>query len=164
MIRSHIKIYLDKSALKEVSWIAFHECDKNTVCICVISQTDKRQLWLLEFVLWKGHVPCKRSYSCQWFMSWLLKLTQCWLFGWFQGKLVYANQGKPSDYQELNKTMDLRGTIAITRYGGAGRAAKVSLHGEKPIMMFMFMFGNFKMMSRNILYKRDSNYKHILLW
>ncbi|XP_036954248.1 aminopeptidase NAALADL1 [Acanthopagrus latus] len=41
-----------------------------------------------------------------------------------KGKLVYANQGKPSDYQELNKTMDLRGTIAITRYGGAGRAAK----------------------------------------
>uniref|UniRef100_A0A671X0V0 Aminopeptidase NAALADL1 n=1 Tax=Sparus aurata TaxID=8175 RepID=A0A671X0V0_SPAAU len=41
-----------------------------------------------------------------------------------KGKLVYANQGKPSDYQELNKTVDLRGTIAITRYGGAGRAAK----------------------------------------
>ncbi|KAM9360401.1 aminopeptidase NAALADL1 [Symphorus nematophorus] len=44
--------------------------------------------------------------------------------GHAKGKLVYANQGKPSDYQELNKTVDLRGTIAITRYGGAGRAAK----------------------------------------
>lgn len=43
-----------------------------------------------------------------------------------QGKLVYANQGKPSDYHRLNQTMDLRGTIAITRYGGAGRGAKVS--------------------------------------
>ncbi|XP_071388979.1 aminopeptidase NAALADL1 [Centroberyx affinis] len=41
-----------------------------------------------------------------------------------QGKLVYANEGKPSDYQRLNQTLDLRGTIAITRYGGAGRAAK----------------------------------------
>ncbi|XP_029296059.1 aminopeptidase NAALADL1 [Cottoperca gobio] len=41
-----------------------------------------------------------------------------------KGKLVYANQGKPSDYQLLNKTVDLRGTIAITRYGGAGRANK----------------------------------------
>ncbi|TKS78414.1 N-acetylated-alpha-linked acidic dipeptidase-like protein [Collichthys lucidus] len=41
-----------------------------------------------------------------------------------QGKLVYANQGKPGDYQKLNETVDLRGTIAITRYGGAGRAAK----------------------------------------
>ncbi|XP_070759761.1 aminopeptidase NAALADL1 [Enoplosus armatus] len=41
-----------------------------------------------------------------------------------KGKLVYANQGKPSDYQKLNETVDLRGTIAITRYGGAGRAAK----------------------------------------
>ncbi|KAM7415830.1 hypothetical protein PAMA_018064 [Pampus argenteus] len=41
-----------------------------------------------------------------------------------KGKLVYANQGKPSDYQMLNQTVDLRGTIAITRYGGAGRAAK----------------------------------------
>ncbi|KAM8865891.1 aminopeptidase NAALADL1 [Synchiropus picturatus] len=40
------------------------------------------------------------------------------------GKLVYANQGKPTDYQTLNETLDLRGTIAITRYGGAGRAAK----------------------------------------
>uniref|UniRef100_A0A8C6PQK7 Aminopeptidase NAALADL1 n=1 Tax=Nothobranchius furzeri TaxID=105023 RepID=A0A8C6PQK7_NOTFU len=41
-----------------------------------------------------------------------------------KGKLVYANQGKPSDYHHLNQTMDLRGTIAITRYGGAGRGAK----------------------------------------
>uniref|UniRef100_A0A8C5HKY0 Aminopeptidase NAALADL1 n=1 Tax=Gouania willdenowi TaxID=441366 RepID=A0A8C5HKY0_GOUWI len=41
-----------------------------------------------------------------------------------KGKLVYANQGKPSDYELLNRTVDLRGTIAITRYGGAGRGAK----------------------------------------
>ncbi|XP_068577002.1 aminopeptidase NAALADL1 [Cebidichthys violaceus] len=41
-----------------------------------------------------------------------------------KGKLVYANQGKPSDYELLSDTVDLRGTIAITRYGGAGRAAK----------------------------------------
>ncbi|KAM6954157.1 aminopeptidase NAALADL1 [Aplochiton taeniatus] len=41
-----------------------------------------------------------------------------------QGKLVYANQGKPSDYLLLNQTLDLRGTIAITRYGGEGRAQK----------------------------------------
>jgi hypothetical protein len=47
----------------------------------------------------------------------------------FQGKLVYANQGKPSDYMLLNKTLDLRGTIAICRYGGAGRAEKVSSSG-----------------------------------
>ncbi|XP_006790087.2 aminopeptidase NAALADL1 [Neolamprologus brichardi] len=44
--------------------------------------------------------------------------------GHAKGKLVYANQGKPSDYSELNKTVDLRGTIAITKYGGAGRSAK----------------------------------------
>uniref|UniRef100_A0A3B5AUI8 Aminopeptidase NAALADL1 n=1 Tax=Stegastes partitus TaxID=144197 RepID=A0A3B5AUI8_9TELE len=41
-----------------------------------------------------------------------------------KGRLVYANQGKPSDYEHLNQTLDLRGTIAITRYGGAGRGAK----------------------------------------
>uniref|UniRef100_G3PKD8 Aminopeptidase NAALADL1 n=1 Tax=Gasterosteus aculeatus aculeatus TaxID=481459 RepID=G3PKD8_GASAC len=41
-----------------------------------------------------------------------------------KGKLVYANQGKPSDYKLLSETVDLRGTIAITRYGGAGRADK----------------------------------------
>lgn len=43
---------------------------------------------------------------------------------------MYANQGKPSDYEQLNKTVDLRGTIAIVRYGGAGRAAKVSCMWE----------------------------------
>ncbi|XP_013867179.1 aminopeptidase NAALADL1 isoform X2 [Austrofundulus limnaeus] len=41
-----------------------------------------------------------------------------------KGKLVYANQGKLSDYERLNQTVDLRGTIAITRYGGVGRADK----------------------------------------
>uniref|UniRef100_A0A6Q2WRD4 Aminopeptidase NAALADL1 n=1 Tax=Esox lucius TaxID=8010 RepID=A0A6Q2WRD4_ESOLU len=41
-----------------------------------------------------------------------------------KGKLVYANQGKPSDYLHLNQTLDLNGTIAITRYGGEGRAQK----------------------------------------
>lgn len=44
--------------------------------------------------------------------------------GHVQGKLVFANQGKPSDYAALSKIMDLNGTIAITRYGGAGRSAK----------------------------------------
>ncbi|XP_030593576.1 aminopeptidase NAALADL1 isoform X2 [Archocentrus centrarchus] len=44
--------------------------------------------------------------------------------GHAKGKLVYANQGKPSDYSELNRTMDLSGTIAITKYGGVGRADK----------------------------------------
>ncbi|KAM4746591.1 aminopeptidase NAALADL1 [Anableps anableps] len=41
-----------------------------------------------------------------------------------QGKLVFANQGKPSDFHLLNQTIDLRGTIAITRYGGEGRGQK----------------------------------------
>uniref|UniRef100_A0A3B4AFD9 Aminopeptidase NAALADL1 n=1 Tax=Periophthalmus magnuspinnatus TaxID=409849 RepID=A0A3B4AFD9_9GOBI len=44
--------------------------------------------------------------------------------GNIKGKLVYANYGRPNDYMLLNETMDLRGTVAITRYGGAGRAAK----------------------------------------
>lgn len=46
--------------------------------------------------------------------------------GHVQGKLVYANQGKPSDYARLSEIMDLNGTIAITRYGGAGRGAKAT--------------------------------------
>ncbi|KAF7687672.1 aminopeptidase NAALADL1 isoform X1 [Silurus meridionalis] len=42
-----------------------------------------------------------------------------------KGKLVYANQGKVSDYELLNKTLGgLIGTIAIVRYGGAGRVDK----------------------------------------
>uniref|UniRef100_A0A671KF74 Si:ch211-214j8.1 n=1 Tax=Sinocyclocheilus anshuiensis TaxID=1608454 RepID=A0A671KF74_9TELE len=51
----------------------------------------------------------------------LLVLTR--LF-YMQGKLVYANQGKTSDYELLNRALDLRGTIAITRYGGEGRSKK----------------------------------------
>ncbi|XP_067261781.1 aminopeptidase NAALADL1 [Chanodichthys erythropterus] len=41
-----------------------------------------------------------------------------------KGKLVYANQGKMSDYELLNQTLDLTGCIAITRYGGEGRSKK----------------------------------------
>lgn len=48
-----------------------------------------------------------------------------WLMFYMQGKLVYANQGKISDYELLNTTIDLKGTIAITRYGGEGRSGKV---------------------------------------
>ncbi|KAM3611951.1 uncharacterized protein V6R79_026319 [Siganus canaliculatus] len=44
--------------------------------------------------------------------------------GHVKGKLVYANWGTESDYSTLNQTLDLRGAIAITRYGGAGRASK----------------------------------------
>ncbi|CAB1322403.1 unnamed protein product [Coregonus sp. 'balchen'] len=49
-----------------------------------------------------------------------------------KGRLVYANQGKPSDYLLLNQTLDLTGTIAITRYGGEGRAGK-NITGIPPI-------------------------------
>ncbi|KAM5138595.1 aminopeptidase NAALADL1 [Mantella aurantiaca] len=41
-----------------------------------------------------------------------------------KGKLVYANQGKLEDFQFLNQTINLNGTIAIVRYGGVGRSAK----------------------------------------
>ncbi|XP_043967032.1 aminopeptidase NAALADL1 [Gambusia affinis] len=44
--------------------------------------------------------------------------------GHAKGQLVFANQGKPSDFKLLNETIDLRGTIAITRYGGEGRGQK----------------------------------------
>ncbi|KAM8939087.1 aminopeptidase NAALADL1 [Pelodytes ibericus] len=41
-----------------------------------------------------------------------------------KGKLVYAYQGKLSDFEYLNRTINLKGTIAIVRYGGAGRSTK----------------------------------------
>ncbi|OCT84005.1 aminopeptidase NAALADL1 [Xenopus laevis] len=48
-----------------------------------------------------------------------------------KGKLVYANQGKLSDFQYLaDQSITLNGTIAIVRYGGAGRAAK-AINGAK---------------------------------
>ncbi|XP_057686898.1 aminopeptidase NAALADL1 isoform X2 [Corythoichthys intestinalis] len=44
--------------------------------------------------------------------------------GQVQGKLVYANYGTVNDYKWLSQKLNLTGTIAITRYGGAGRGAK----------------------------------------
>ncbi|KAG9465757.1 hypothetical protein GDO78_017766 [Eleutherodactylus coqui] len=44
--------------------------------------------------------------------------------GTVKGKLVYANEGKISDFQYLANTTNLNGTIAIVRYGGTGRVNK----------------------------------------
>ncbi|XP_027800558.1 aminopeptidase NAALADL1 [Marmota flaviventris] len=42
-----------------------------------------------------------------------------------QGLLVYAYQGKEEDFKELQEQgINLEGTIALTRYGGAGRGDK----------------------------------------
>ncbi|XP_034026864.1 aminopeptidase NAALADL1 [Thalassophryne amazonica] len=59
--------------------------------------------------------------------------------GHAKGKLVYANQGKPNDYQYLSLRMDLQGTIAITRYGGTGRADKAinaALYGIVGVLVY----------------------------
>lgn len=48
-------------------------------------------------------------------------------FSWDQGLLVYANRGTEEDFLSLHtQGITLEGTIALTRYGGAGRGAKVS--------------------------------------
>ncbi|XP_077143856.1 aminopeptidase NAALADL1 [Ranitomeya variabilis] len=47
-----------------------------------------------------------------------------------KGKLVYANQGKLSDFEALSQTVNLTETIAIVRYGGAGRSTK-AINAEK---------------------------------
>ncbi|XP_077570364.1 aminopeptidase NAALADL1 [Stigmatopora nigra] len=44
--------------------------------------------------------------------------------GHVQGKLVYANYGTVYDYRLLSQNLNLTGTIAITRYGGAKRGDK----------------------------------------
>ncbi|XP_077418372.1 aminopeptidase NAALADL1 isoform X2 [Vanacampus margaritifer] len=44
--------------------------------------------------------------------------------GQVQGKLVYANYGRASDYQDLSQRVPLKNTIAITKSGGTGRADK----------------------------------------
>ncbi|KAE8605334.1 hypothetical protein XENTR_v10015067 [Xenopus tropicalis] len=44
--------------------------------------------------------------------------------GTAKGKLVYANEGKVSDFQHLSEKINLTGTIAIVRYGGTGRVNK----------------------------------------
>ncbi|XP_014393506.1 PREDICTED: N-acetylated-alpha-linked acidic dipeptidase-like protein isoform X2 [Myotis brandtii] len=42
-----------------------------------------------------------------------------------QGLLVYANRGSEDDFKELQaQGIQLKGTIALTRYGGVGRGAK----------------------------------------
>lgn len=46
---------------------------------------------------------------------------------WDQGLLVYANWGSEEDFKELQaQGIQLNGTIALTRYGGVARGAKVS--------------------------------------
>ncbi|XP_001380124.2 aminopeptidase NAALADL1 [Monodelphis domestica] len=48
-----------------------------------------------------------------------------------QGPLVYANRGSEEDYTYLKiQGIDLKGTIALTRYGGVGRGAK-AINGAK---------------------------------
>ncbi|XP_019353093.2 aminopeptidase NAALADL1 [Alligator mississippiensis] len=48
-----------------------------------------------------------------------------------QGRLVFAHQGTRSDYETLvGLGLDLNGTIAIVRYGGAGRATKAVVGAE----------------------------------
>lgn len=45
----------------------------------------------------------------------------------YQGLLVYANRGSEEDFKELeDQGINLKGTIALTRYGSVGRGAKVS--------------------------------------
>ncbi|XP_044131068.1 aminopeptidase NAALADL1-like, partial [Bufo gargarizans] len=44
--------------------------------------------------------------------------------GTVKGQLVYANEGKISDFQYLANIINLNGTIAIVRYGGIGRVNK----------------------------------------
>jgi N-acetylated-alpha-linked acidic dipeptidase len=48
-----------------------------------------------------------------------------------RGKLVYVNYGMPSDYETLAKRgIDVKGCIAIARYGGAWRGLKPKLATE----------------------------------
>ncbi|XP_018422310.1 PREDICTED: N-acetylated-alpha-linked acidic dipeptidase-like protein [Nanorana parkeri] len=44
--------------------------------------------------------------------------------GSVKGKLVFANEGRVSDFQYLANLINLNGTIAIVRYGGIGRVNK----------------------------------------
>ncbi|XP_053315178.1 aminopeptidase NAALADL1-like [Spea bombifrons] len=44
--------------------------------------------------------------------------------GTVMGKLVYANEGRISDFEYLANRTNLNGTIAIVRYGGIGRVTK----------------------------------------
>lgn len=48
------------------------------------------------------------------------------------GALVYVNQGLPSDYEVLERHgIDVKGKIAIARYGGSWRGIKVKVAAEK---------------------------------
>ncbi|XP_020020372.1 aminopeptidase NAALADL1 [Castor canadensis] len=57
-----------------------------------------------------------------------------------QGLLVYANQGTEEDFKLLqSQGVNLTGTIALTRYGGAGRRAKAvnaAKHGVVGVLVY----------------------------
>lgn len=49
-----------------------------------------------------------------------------------EGELVYVNYGVPGDYEELEKRgVDVKGKIAIARYGGSWRGIKPKVAAEK---------------------------------
>ncbi|XP_076971895.1 aminopeptidase NAALADL1 [Tamandua tetradactyla] len=57
-----------------------------------------------------------------------------------QGLLVYANRGTEEDFKELqSRNITLKGTIALTRFGGAGRGAKAvnaAKHGVAGVLVY----------------------------
>uniref|UniRef100_A0A8C5LD94 Aminopeptidase NAALADL1 n=1 Tax=Jaculus jaculus TaxID=51337 RepID=A0A8C5LD94_JACJA len=57
-----------------------------------------------------------------------------------KGLLVYANRGTEEDFRELQaQGINLQGTIALTRYGGAGRGAKAvnaAKHGVVGVLVY----------------------------
>ncbi|XP_006861013.1 PREDICTED: N-acetylated-alpha-linked acidic dipeptidase-like protein [Chrysochloris asiatica] len=57
-----------------------------------------------------------------------------------QGLLVYANRGTEDDFRALqSQGINLNGTIALTRYGGAGRGAKAlnaAKHGVTGVLVY----------------------------
>ncbi|XP_021071410.1 aminopeptidase NAALADL1 [Mus pahari] len=57
-----------------------------------------------------------------------------------KGLLVYANQGSEEDFKELEaQGINLKGTVALTRYGGVGRGAKAinaAKHGVVGVLVY----------------------------
>ncbi|XP_074087753.1 aminopeptidase NAALADL1 [Macrotis lagotis] len=73
-----------------------------------------------------------------------------------QGPLVYANRGTESDYAYLeSQGINLNGTIALTRYGGAGRGAK-AVNGAKHGVIGLLVYTDPRDINDNLRFPNET--------
>lgn len=104
----------------------------NTMALLKAVPTQAHRVTVLGVLMFLGEegrrsksFPCHPTFLSFAHLPWAERAVRIPSSG-HQGLLVYAYQGKEEDFQQLQEQgINLGGAIALTRYGGAGRGAKV---------------------------------------